>query len=194
MSNLDELSGLALVDAIVQLTTRLDGNEFDTLRDRLGIIYNIASVEGLPSGLVIVREQNGQYTPHVDGEPWTYVNADTPEQFDEYHDALDRLRIAAETLMIPEGDESAVEYVNLQTGLQVTLPPVEQIVPDFERDTTQLFAEFWRLAAGAVGREALCALCGETFNPHDAADMTHQMRSSDEQPCGGPGVPVGWWY
>jgi hypothetical protein len=187
-SYLDEQpSGLALVDAIVRLTNGLDGNEFDTLRDRLSNIHDITSYTGWPEGLVIVREQSGQYTPIIDGERGD-------ESFDEYHDALDRLRIAADDLMLAEGDASLVEYVNLQTGLQVTLLPVEQIVPDFERDTTQLFADYWQSSKGAVGREALCALCGETFNPADAADMTHQQRASDEQPCGGPGVPVGWWY
>jgi|SRR5215469_1765166 len=183
--------GLPLVDAIVALSQRLDGAAFDTLRDRLANVYDAISVEGIPSGLVVVRER-GQYSPHVDGTPLTDpLDPDDLRAlaFDDYHDALDRLRVWADDHPALDGDDTIVTYCNLDTGLICDLFPIEQIAPGTPGKHD---AEFWRLSEGAAGREALCALCGETFNPNGPDDMTHLMRA-DEHECGGPGVPVGWW-
>lgn len=44
----------------------------------------------------------------------------------------------------------------------------------------------------AVGYEARCTTCGETFNPHDESDLEHVVRD-DGTDCGGDGVLVGSW-
>jgi hypothetical protein len=183
-------NGLPLVDVLVSLSSNLDGSAFDELRTRLGTIYDVTSVEGVPDGLVILRQADLKYVPCVDSFP---LQADdgTTLLFDDYSDALDRLRVVATDHALT-GEQTIVTYVNLDTGLQVELFPVEQIDSTADRVPDDSDAEFWRLSAHAAGREALCALCGEAFNPAGPDDMTHLERR-DGQPCGGPGVGVGWW-
>lgn len=43
-----------------------------------------------------------------------------------------------------------------------------------------------------VGYEALCLVCGESFNPGDENDLIH-IRKDDETECGGQGIMVGEW-
>ena len=175
------------VDEIVAQAMKLDGASFDELRTRLADMYDVIGYTGLPDGGVIVYDGE-RYTSSLDGSPTDQTG------FDEYCDALDRLRVAIDDALILNPDDVPLTFVSMVTGVKIELPPLSDISVNFDRPAKPEHAEFWRLAEGATGVEAFCALCGECFNPHGADDMTHGQRASDEQPCGGPGVPVGWWH
>lgn len=46
--------------------------------------------------------------------------------------------------------------------------------------------------SAAIGYEAICRRCGETFNPADESDLMHYERV-DGQPCNGLGELLGSW-
>jgi hypothetical protein len=150
-----------------------------------------------------------------DGEPaGAYINDDGPGRgyqvtlydayvgtFPEYPDALDHLRIAIVDQSV-DPERLSLFFVAHATNLWVLLPPLDEIEPRWDRPQTDA-QRAWLAALGErVGVEAMCALCGQTFNPSDSDDgITHGVRIDPpddhvqgvERECGGPGVLLGAW-
>jgi len=112
-------------------------------------------------------------------------------------EALALLRAELENPAVPgapAGWQPRVFYMAHATGLIVEFPvPLADVRPDWHRAAGPDDAAWYAALPPHAGVEAFCLLCGETFNPYGPADLTHGQRASDEQPCGGPGVPIGCW-
>ena len=104
---------------------------------------------------------------------------------------VDSLNTAA--LGVPPGWQPDVYYHETATGLMIRFPcRLDQVREDWDRPA-RLEDELWYAGLGPhIGVEAMCLLCGETFNPGGPDDMTHGQ-TSEEEPCGGPGVILGAW-
>jgi hypothetical protein len=135
-------------------------------------------------------DPDGGYQP-------TLFGADVGGRVGTYPEAFAALRAAvAKPHMAAAIDQASglrVFYCSHITGLIVEFPvPLAQIKEDWDRPPRQEDEAWFAALPPHIGVEALCLLCGEVFNPHGPDDMTHGRRA-DEQPCGGPGVPLGWW-
>ena len=145
---------------------------------------------GAVDAAYINLDPDGTYQPTLLGEC-------VGERIGTYPEALAALRAAvAEPHVAAAIDQAGglrVFYCSHITGLIVEFPvSLAQIKEDWARPSRQEDQAWFAALPPHIGVEALCLLCGEMFNPHGSGDMTHGQRSS-EQPCGGPGVPIGWW-
>jgi len=176
---------------------QLDGIAQDELFDRLSTARE--EVEAEPDGAYINRDPDGKYTPTLFGETLFALADDTTDgRFEQYSDALDRLRVALDDALVLNPEDVTIFYADYVTGMRVQLVPLGEIVPDEGRpklpadNQALLYARHARSQSSVVGHETLCCLCGELFAPADPADVTHAAKL-DGSPCFGPGVIVGWW-
>jgi hypothetical protein len=120
-----------------------------------------------------------------------------------YPAALDALRAHLDGLDVagaPAGWQPDVYYHQPATGALIKFPyRLAEVREDFGRPT-RMDDLIWHASLGPhIGLEALCLLCGATFNPGGPGDLTHGVRlegdelTGREVPCGGPGVFLGAW-
>jgi len=100
----------------------------------------------------------------------------------------------------PAGWQPDVYYHHSATDTLIKFPcRLAEVREDFARPA-RMDDLIWHASLGPhLGLEALCLLCGATFNPAGPDDLTHGVRlegdefTGREVPCGGPGVFLGAW-
>jgi hypothetical protein len=118
-----------------------------------------------------------------------------------YPQALTQLRTAfADLPRVAGAADPDIYYAARSRDLIVKFPcPLAEVRQDFDRPPRLDDQLWWASLPPHIGVEAMCLLCGQTFNPCGPDDLTHGVTLADDpltgqdEPCGGPGVLLGAW-
>lgn len=118
-----------------------------------------------------------------------------------YAGALAQLRAALAGLPQVAGiADPEIYYADHARGLIVKFPcPLADVRQDWDRPARLDDQLWWASLPYHIGVEALCLLCGQTFNPGGPDDLTHGVTQAGDpltgtdEPCGGPGALLGAW-